>query len=64
VMISKTELFVTVLSLANHRICALEGHAVSQSYSANSFILWEHISDDCRKKIEAKSHACIMTGYL
>jgi hypothetical protein len=26
-------------------------------------VSWAHISDDCRKKLDAKSHACIMTGY-
>jgi hypothetical protein len=26
-------------------------------------VSWAHISDDCRKKLDAKSHACIMMGY-
>jgi hypothetical protein len=24
---------------------------------------WDHIPDDCRKKLDLKSHACIMMGY-
>jgi hypothetical protein len=27
-------------------------------------ISWAHISDDCRKKLDAKSHAYIMMGYF
>jgi adenylate kinase family enzyme len=26
-------------------------------------IAWAHILDDKRKKLDAKSHACIMVGY-
>jgi hypothetical protein len=26
-------------------------------------VSWAHISDDCKKKLDAKSHACIMMGY-
>jgi hypothetical protein len=26
-------------------------------------VVWAHISDDCRKKLDAKSHAFIMMGY-
>jgi hypothetical protein len=26
-------------------------------------IVWAHILDDKRKKLDAKSHACIMVGY-
>ena len=26
-------------------------------------VAWSHISDDYRKKLDAKSHACIMMGY-
>jgi hypothetical protein len=26
-------------------------------------VAWEHILDDYRKKLDAKSHACIMMGY-
>jgi hypothetical protein len=26
-------------------------------------ITWDHILDDKRKKLDAKSHACIMMGY-
>jgi len=26
-------------------------------------VAWAHILDDCRKKLDAKSHACIMMGY-
>ena len=26
-------------------------------------VTWEHISDGCMKKLDAKSHACIMMGY-
>jgi hypothetical protein len=26
-------------------------------------VTWEHISDDCRNKLDEKSHACIMMGY-
>ena len=27
------------------------------------FVSWEHILDDCRKKLDAKIYACIMMGY-
>ena len=27
------------------------------------FFSLEHILDDCRNKLDAKSHACIMMGY-
>jgi len=26
-------------------------------------IAWAHISSECRKKLDAKNHACIMMGY-
>ena len=26
-------------------------------------VAWEHISHACKKKMDANSHACIMTGY-
>lgn len=26
-------------------------------------IAWAHISNDCRKKLDAKNHVCIMIGY-
>jgi hypothetical protein len=26
-------------------------------------VSWAHILDDCRNKLDAKSHACIMMGY-
>jgi hypothetical protein len=26
-------------------------------------VAWAHIYDDCKKKLDAKSHACIMMGY-
>ena len=27
------------------------------------YVTLAHISDDCRKSLDAKSHACIMMGY-
>ena len=26
-------------------------------------VSWAHISDNCKKKLDAKSHACILMGY-
>ena len=26
-------------------------------------VAWDHISDDCWKKLDAKRHVCIMMGY-
>jgi hypothetical protein len=28
------------------------------------FVAWAHIPDDCKKKLDAKSHAYIMMGYV
>jgi hypothetical protein len=27
------------------------------------YVAWAHIPNDCKKKLDAKSHACIMMGY-